>query len=268
MKTAREIFLVIVIAFAVLVGVFWVVGNVSADPSKVEVEEKEGPPMLPHCPKTLISDNDRCLRCHVEPSFRLKEEDPNDWRSMPNMTMTIIDKGGHKAGYMLLTAVTHDHTAGLVAENMRYLDIHGIKHFIIEVFSPGGSLFEGTRIVGLMKAWESKGNIVETRVNGLAASAGFYIFVSGTKGHRFVSPNSQLMWHELISFAMFDISGPADKEDEAKVLRHLQTTMHRWISDRSYMTIEDLDELVRKKELWCNGRQAINRYGFADGYIE
>ena len=31
-----------------------------------------------HCPKTLVTDQEQCARCHVFPSWRIKETSPED----------------------------------------------------------------------------------------------------------------------------------------------------------------------------------------------
>ena len=139
-----------------------------------------------------------------------------------------------------------------------------IRHVIFEVHSPGGSLFQAWRIVGLMEYWKSRGLIIETRVHGFAASAGFVVFANGTKGHRFASKTAELMWHELLSFSMFKVDRPSDIEDEAKVLRHLQDTCSTYLAERSNLTKEEWDEKVHKKDFWINGVQAIE-YGISDG---
>ena len=134
----------------------------------------------------------------------------------------------------------------------------------MEIHSPGGSLFNAQRIVGLMDDYKHWGGKITTKVNGFAASAGFYVFMNGDD--RLVSPTAQLMWHELYTFSFFKISEPSDSEDEARVLRHLQDTVNQWIADRSHLTKDEVDAMVKKKELWVNGLQALEN-GFATGLI-
>ena len=80
---------------------------------------------------------------------------------------------------------------------MGYCKRHGVDHLILEVQSPGGSLFEANKIMGLMKQWHVQGKIVETRCYGFALSAGFLVFASGTPGYRKAAGSAELMWHEL-----------------------------------------------------------------------
>ena len=116
-----------------------------------------------------------------------------------------------------------------------------------------------------MEYWKSHGMIIETRVHGFAASAGFILFVNGTPYHRFASATAELMWHELYTFEFFKVSRPSDVEDDAIILRHLQDTANNFLAERSILTAEQWDEKVFKQEFWCNGKEALE-YGLSDGF--
>ena len=106
--------------------------------------------------------------------------------------------------------------------------------------------------------------VIETRVHGFAASAGFIVFVNGTPGHRFASATSELMWHELYTFEFFKVSRPSDVAEENIVLNHLQTTANDFLAKRSNLTAEEWNEKIHFKEFWCNGAEAV-KYGLSDG---
>jgi len=220
-----------------------------------ECKEKGIEFKVQECPKTKMQE--KCLFCHITPSFELKEKAPDASLTYPNSSTKIIGK----VGYYYLT----DISSVEVRAFFDYISWHDINHVVIEIQSPGGSLFDAWRIVGLMDYWKSKGYVIETRVYGFAASAGFLIFANGSNGHRFASSTCELMWHELTTFKLFDFAGPSDKEDEAKVLRHLQTTANEWLAARSKLTADEWDKRIRKKEFWCNGKQAQTEYGLSDG---
>lgn len=210
------------------------------------------------CPKTLVAND--CFSCHTIPSFKVKEAPPDETYVYPVRGMRIA--GG--VGYFLIREISDDDMKSF----LDYLDRKNIKKAVIEIHSPGGSLFAATRAINLMSEWESRGNIIETRVNGFALSGGFLIFIAGTKGHRFVSRHADLMWHEIQSLEMvMRITTPADKEEEARVLRHLQDVRNAWIATRGKLTKQEIDEKIKKKEFWMSGEEAV-RFGFADGFIE
>ncbi len=222
-------------------------------------EDTKEKPEVSICPKTKMDGS--CMTCHVYPDMSLKEKKPDANRIFPyEVTMNITDEG--KTAVILITTIASNQ----VAKFFEYVVWHPeITKCIFEIMSPGGSLFDASRIVGFMEVWKKKGMIIETRVHGMAFSAGFVIFINGSKGYRFASEISQLMWHELITFAMFKISRPADIEEEAVILRHIQDTFCEYLSKRTKLTKKQWKEKVYKKEFWCNAEQAI-KFGLSDGY--
>ena len=209
------------------------------------------------CPKTLMKNS--CTNCHAIPDWKIKEALPGRLYNFPEYGMSIVDGKLH---YLIKSIDSDD-----LDEIYRWLKWHQeIRHIVFEIMSPGGSMFEAKRMINTMNMMKKDGYILETHCSAFAASAGFIVFAAGNKGHRFVSPEAELMWHELITFKMFDISGPADKEDEARVLRHLQDTQNQWLVSRGNMTKDEIDAAIRKKELWMNGADAVAK-GFADGFL-
>uniref|UniRef100_A0A6M3JH49 Putative protease n=1 Tax=viral metagenome TaxID=1070528 RepID=A0A6M3JH49_9ZZZZ len=216
------------------------------------------------CPYSHISDQDKCFKCHgIGKEFKVIKETPEDaWRDYPSCHVRVIDGIGY---YDLNGEIGHGITGGLIQGFFRYLLKHEIKTAVIEIQSPGGSLFEGWRVKGYIEAAQAQGIKVETRVYSFAASAGFLIFMAGDT--RTVAPTAELMWHELMTFSMFSLDTPSDKEDAARILRHLQDSANNWISERSGQDKDKLDAKIRKKELWVNGKEAVDM-GFATGFIK
>ena len=229
----------------------------ASNEATTEVDKDDKDKIKPPCVKGFKEEY-RCADCHTQPNMLIKEARPNEALVYPNFNMELIGD----VGYYYLTLILDVE----IREFFNYLDLHNIHKAVIEIHTPGGSLFAASRIIGYMRDWSAKDNSVETRLYGIAASAGFAIFVSGDMGKRFTSPIAECMWHELITGEFFAIKSPADKEDEALVLRHLQDTTNNWIVSRSDISKDVLDEKIRKKEFWVNGREAVE-FGFADGLI-
>jgi len=253
----KKLFL-IVIALALVVGVSYAASG-PPEPRPPAVINND-PPQLEknNCPKTRMSMN--CTSCHTVPDFKLKETNPENKYEYPLGGIRIL---GDTAYYVI-----ENIHANQVQTFFDYVAWHKeVKTIVLDIFSPGGSLFHGYKIVGMMQDMKARGYIIETRCYGFGASAGFLIFTSGSKGHRFISRIAQGMWHEIITFEMFKVSGPSDKEDEARVLRHLQDGANEWLSSVSNLTKAEIDLLIRKQEFWMNGAQAV-KFGFADGFLE
>jgi len=75
------------------------------------------------------------------------------------------------------------------------------------------------------------------------------------------------MWHEVISakWGIF-VESVSDIEDQGKTMRYFQKIENEWIASRSKVSVDELNEMVKRKELWVSGLDAI-KYGFADKYI-
>lgn len=212
------------------------------------------------CPKTtMISD---CLKCHIVGNFKVRETLPDAHLTYPVKSMRLIVENNNLVGCFLLTDID---SVG-IDEFFNYLWLHEINKAVIEIHSPGGALFDAQRIVGIFRYWQSKGMKIETRLFGAAFSAGFYVFVAGDV--RLVDEYADLMWHEIQSFSGFGlkIETPSDREEAAKILRHLQDVRNAYLATRGKLSKEEIDKKVSKQEFWMSGADAV-KYGFADRFI-
>jgi len=220
-------------------------------------EDTEDKPVA-QCPKTLLTEQSRCMTCHVVPDWGIKEADPERYNNYPHNSMKV--DGNH--AYYLLRLIDDDE----FKKTLDYLDNHNVTMLTLEIHSWGGSAMDMWRIVGLMQAWQAKDNIIRTELNGLAASAGFVILASGTKGQRYVSPSAELMWHEAQMLEWPEITTPTDTEKKAAIYRHLQDNANNYLASVSDLSKEEIDAKVKALEFWITGREAV-KYGFADGFI-
>jgi len=204
---------------------------------------EEDPAAESICPKTKISAQNQCLTCHTYPNFKIKESDPREGLIYPDW---LVWKNNTWEGYFLLGHVG----STSIADFYEYINSRGISRVTIELFTPGGGVMEAWRIVALIE--ENKQVHTTTIVRGFAASAGFLIMCAGDS--RLVSPTALLMWHEVQSFKMFDISSPSDKEEEARILRFFQDVANDWLVARSRMSKKELDARIKKKEFWLSGK--------------
>ena len=219
------------------------------------------------CPVTRISDNTRCMGCHVlipgnPVKFGIREVDSNEQYNFPP-GFRFEQQGGERVGVMLLRSISDSS----IEEVFSYLSRHQeVKKLILELHNPGGSMFGMWRIVSLMDSFKAQGGVIETQCQGFSASASFIVFVNGTKGRRFVAPESFHMWHEAMSLSMFDIKTASSTEEEAKLMRKFQDAAHHWLAVRSKVGKDELDKLVAKREYWLTGKEMVEM-GFADAFI-
>jgi ATP-dependent protease ClpP protease subunit len=263
--------------FAVLVIVSLAV-PVMAEPEKIVREVKEvitGGKQVNEkfgveagvCPKTNVKGEvHSCMRCHVEKSMKLKEVLPFEELDLPNGQSHMVIENDETVGLFDVRGID-----GYVSERLedflRYLYTNHPKvtKIVMEIQSPGGSLFDAYKTSGIVKLWKSKGFTFETRVHGFAASAGFYLFCLGDV--RLANPHSEGMWHELRTFKMFSLETPSSSEEQSRILRHLQDNANSLIASICKLTKEEVDEKIKKKEWWMTGMEMFE-LGIATGLLK
>jgi len=156
-----------------------------------------------------------------------------------------------------------DDVANLIIAQMLFLSNENDEadiHFYIN--SPGGVITSGLAIYDTMRFLRCD---VATYCVGQAASMGSVLFAGGTKGKRYMLPNSRILLHQpLISGVM---QGPAtDLEIEAKEILRLRERLYNILSEhtgKDPKTIEkDCD-----RNLWLEADESIN-YGLADKILQ
>ena len=99
---------------------------------------------------------------------------------------------------IILSDEINDNTANIVVSELLYLD--SINHDDINIYinSPGGSITSGMAIYDTMNYIKSD---VSTICIGMAASMAAFLLSSGTKGKRYILPNSEVMIHQPLGGA-------------------------------------------------------------------
>ena len=232
-----------------------------------DVEEVQSPPAVFLCPVSKLSDNGKCMECHQmvldngKPKFGLKEVMFDAIYAEKPYQLNIYEENGFVRAHYVLTSITPD----MIDEIRVYLLAHPeITKLIVEIHSPGGSVMDAWRIVGLLDNIKQSGVHVETRCNGLAASAGAILLVAGDT--RLVSPTAEIMIHKVWQFSMFDIADPDSAEDKADVLKHFQQNINEFIASRTNITVEELNQNTFHKMWWMTGKEAVE-LGVAQGFI-
>ena len=225
----------------------------------------------PYCPATKISNNDKCMTCHAlvkdkegNVKFGLGEIDPFSQYSDKPHSLKIVYEEGEVAGYVKISGTG----STIIEDIVEYLPRHPeIKKLIIELHTPGGSVMDAWRTVGLIKKIQSMDVVVSTRCYGIAASAGVILLVAGDIGERVVSANAEIMIHKVWTFKMFDLQDPDTAADQAATLDHFQKNINSFILSRSKMTEEKLKECIFKKDFWMTGEDAVE-FGLADKLLK
>jgi ATP-dependent Clp protease protease subunit len=164
---------------------------------------------------------------------------------------------------ILLSGPVMDESAAAIIAQLLFLSNDDPKadiHFYIN--SPGGSVSAGLGIIDTMKFLRCD---VATTCIGMAASMGACLLAAGTKGKRYVLPNSQVMLHQpLIGGVM---QGPAtDLGIEAQHMLRLRDRLYKLMAQYTGKSMETIHRDFDRNK-WLFAEEAIE-YGCADKVLD
>lgn len=136
----------------------------------------------------------------------------------------------------------------------KFLDEANGEDIVIEINSPGGSVFDGVEIYNELNSY--KGNVTVDIV-GLAASISSVIATAGNKTR--ISAGSMIMIHNVSSGAYGDYN---DMNHQAEILKTANKSIAHAYELKTGMSGEELLELMNK-ETWLDSKTAIE-LKFAD----
>lgn len=132
------------------------------------------------------------------------------------------------------------------------------KHLTLMICSPGGEVSSAFALIDTMKGSKIP---VHTLGLGEIASCGLLTFMSGEKGHRYITPNTSILSHQYSW-------GSHGKEHElfARV-REFELTTNRMMEHYKKctgMTEKEIRKhLLPAEDVWLSAEQAVE-YGIAD----
>ena len=139
---------------------------------------------------------------------------------------------------------------------LNYFLDNDLEKVVIEIHSPGGSLFEVWRIIALLEEHGDKLHY-ETRVYGVAGSGGFMVFLAGDE--RLISRHAVFLWHNV------------EARMSAGDNKFFDDASNEYIASRTGMTFKQVEEKItngeRKKDWYFGAKEAI-ALGIAHGYID
>lgn len=133
------------------------------------------------------------------------------------------------------------------------------KDISIYINSPGGSTSAGFAIFDTMNYIKPD---IRTICTGMAASFGALLLLAGTKGKRFVLPNSEIMIHQPLG----GVKGQATEiEITARRILKLKQHTNQIIADRTGQPIERVCEDT-ERDYFMSAEEAVE-YGIVDKII-
>ena len=155
----------------------------------------------------------------------------------------------------------NSHTANLVVAQLLFLAHEDPKKDIkLYINSPGGSVYDGLAIIDTMNFIEPD---VQTIGIGLQASMGAMLLSCGTKGKRFVLPNSRIMIHQPSSGTEGKITDQEIALKEGIFLKKRLAEIFAKNTGKSLAQVEkDMD-----RDNWMSAEEA-KEYGIVDEIVK
>jgi ATP-dependent Clp protease protease subunit len=130
------------------------------------------------------------------------------------------------------------------------------------VNSPGGSISAGMAIYDTMQFIRCD---VATYCVGMAASLGAFLLAGGTRGKRYVLPNSRVLIHQPLIRGV--LTGPATELDiEAREIIRLRKRLYELLARDTGQSIETIERDCDRNK-WLDAQEAVS-YGCVDKVLE
>lgn len=157
----------------------------------------------------------------------------------------------------------NDDMASIIIAQLLFLSNEDPKADIqLYINSPGGSISAGLGIIDTIKYLRCD---VATTCIGMAASMGACLLSAGTKGKRFVLPNSQVMLHQPLIGGM--LQGPAtDLGIEAAHMLRLRDRLYKMMADYTGKSADTIHRDFDRNK-WLFAEEAVE-YGCADSVLD
>jgi ATP-dependent Clp protease protease subunit len=196
----------------------------------------------------------------------------NNWTQEPSslgyIPMVVEQSGRGERAYdiysrllreriVFLVGPVNDSVANLVVAQLLFLESENPdKDIFFYINSPGGSITAGMGIYDTMRFIKPD---VSTLCVGQAASMGSFLLAAGTKGKRYVLPNSRVMIHQPLG----GFQGQAtDIEIHAKEILYLKQKLNSLLAEHTGQTLETI-ERDTDRDNFMSAEQAV-AYGLAD----
>ncbi len=158
---------------------------------------------------------------------------------------------------IFLSGEITDDTANLIVAQLIYLEGKDPdKDIMMYINSPGGSVVAGMAIYDTM-------NYIKCDVNticiGMAASMAAFLLSSGTKGKRYVLPNSEVMIHQPLGGTQGQAS---DIKIHADHILKTRAKLNKILAENSGQSIETIEKDT-DRDNYLDAESAV-KYGLAD----
>ena len=154
-----------------------------------------------------------------------------------------------------------DATANTIIAQLLFLEATDPdKDIYIYINSPGGSVSSTIAIYDTIQYIRSD---VATICIGMAASGAALILASGTKGKRFVLPNSRIMVHQPLGGAQGQVT---DIEIQTREFKRIKDTINRILTQHTGQKFEKVEKDT-DRDFYMSAKES-KEYGLVDEVIK
>ena len=154
-----------------------------------------------------------------------------------------------------------DATANTIIAQLLFLEATDPdKDIYIYINSPGGSVSSTIAIYDTIQYIRSD---VSTICIGMAASGAALILASGTKGKRFVLPNSRIMLHQPLGGARGQVT---DIEIQTRELKRIKDTLNKILTYHTGQKFEKVEKDT-ERDFYMTAQES-KEYGLVDEVIK
>lgn len=161
---------------------------------------------------------------------------------------------------IILNGEINDDSSNIVVAQLLYLDSLNNEDISIYINSPGGSITSGMAIYDTMNFVKSD---VSTICIGMSASMAAFILTCGTKGKRYILPNSEVMIHQ-------PLGGTQGQATDIKIATdRIMKLKNRLNSILAKQTGQSLKKITSdtERDYFMNSNEAL-KYGLVDKIID
>lgn len=135
------------------------------------------------------------------------------------------------------------------------------EEIVVEISSPGGSVYDGLEIFNILRDYSRNVNNVTTKIIGLAASMASYIALAGDRV--IAEDNAIYMIHNVWAITIGDYR---EMRREADIIEQMTNLLAKTYSKKTRKELSEIRELM-DNETWLFGEDMVNA-GFVDEIIE
>lgn len=199
--------------------------------------------------------NEPLIRGYINPT--VIEERQMNVTTMDVFSRLMLDR------ILFLGSEIDSDVSNIISAQLLWLENQGDGDITMQISSPGGSIYDGYKIVDSINYVKCD---VSTVCMGMVASMATVIASSGTKGKRFILPHSRFLVHQPMS-GISAGTQCSDIQIHAKEIEILKAELTQMLTDNTYgkVTYEEMEKMCDRDTI-LTASQAFEK-GFVDKII-